>query len=292
MLTVRRSALLLAFLLASACSGQSMHDPDHNDTTKNAKSFLIPGPTEDSLDVGKGDREDWRYLLTEKSGTLELKVTVGPFGEPASIVGTVTVFTGTSEQLVEQPIQPGSNQNFKLSFKVDANAKYYVRFKALSGKGRYSVAVAEPEDPCASCDQQKQECVEGKCRDKPCGGDCPENETCDKVKNVCVKSKAKSDDKPKPKREVSHEEKPEAAPKGAEIECSIIQVFPKGTGSRLIVNCGSNDGVKPGASGFVKGVKGATFTVTNTFPVGTRSDANCAAPDTKIASGQKVVIKK
>jgi hypothetical protein len=290
MLFVRRFTLLLAVLIAAACSGQSVHDPDHNDTTKNAKAFLIPGPTEDSLDVGKGDREDWRYLLTDKGGTMELKITVGPFGESASVVGTVTVFTGTSEQLVEQPIQPGSNQNLKLSFKVDANAKYYVRFKALSGKGRYSVAVGEPEDACAACDPQKQECVEGKCRDKPCGGDCPENETCDKVKNVCVKVKAKSEDKPKPKREASHEEKPEAAPKSNDLECKIDNVFPEGSGSRLMLNCGDNKQVPTGATGFVKGVKGANFTIKRVFP--TRSQALCSLPDTKLSAGLQVVIKR
>ena len=292
--------LTAALALTAACSGQSMYDPDHNDTAQTAGK--LKNAFEYSLDVGKGDKEDWYFIFPEKSGKLTLTITVGPFGDNATIAGEVTVFSGASAEMTKLPIAPGGNQALTMSFQVEANSKYYVRFKALSGKGKYSVVAGEPEDACSACDPQKQECFEGKCRDKPCGGDCGDNETCDKVKNVCVKVKAKSDDRPRPKREASHEVKcganeveknGECVPKGGDaVECDIHQVLPEvgGSGSRLILRCGKSKEIAVGMSGTVKGVKGASFTINAVWPA--RSQAHCGLPEGKLQGATSVTIKK
>ena len=73
------------------------------------------------------------------------------------------------------------------------------------------------------------------------------------------------------------------------IACSIIDARDGGSGSVLTLSAGENKGVKRGMTGSVKGVKGATFKITDVYP--SRSKASCAVPSTKIGDQKNAVIR-
>jgi hypothetical protein len=302
-------------LLMAACSGQSLKDPDGDETRLKARPFKHLEPTEDKLDVAAGDLEDWRFFQPEKAGKLEIRVSIGKW-EESTLVGFITIFTEVGDRVLERPIAPGSGITIKAEFDVEASMRYLVRFKATSGKGRYAVEVGEPENACSAC-TDKQECVENKCVDKPCGG-CGDGETCDKGSGKCLKVKAKPEDKCADvkcpsghfcvrqtgrcaKERTGDKEEKKCGPgeieKGGEcvakpqdLECAVIDVRESGGGSILTLNCGDNKQVTKGTSGSIRGVKGGTFSVTDVYP--SRSKAACKLPPAKFPSNPVAVIKR
>lgn len=303
---VLRGVLLLATLLTgalAACSGQSVKDPDGDETRLKARPFSRLGPTEDRLDFAVGDQEDWRFFLPEKAGKLELRISVGKWKE-SSIEGFVTIFTEVGDRVLERPIPPGSSVTIKAQFDVEPDMRYLVRFKANRGKGEYAVEVGEPENPCDAC-TDKQECVDNKCVDKPCGGDCPEGQTCDRNANKCVAARERPVNKCEgvscPKGEVCArstgrcvavrsepaEPQPAAEP---DIDATVIDAREAGAGSVLTLSAGDNKGVKKGQTGSIVGLKGSGFTITDVYP--SRSKAACKLPPAKIIGHTKAKINR
>ncbi len=309
------AGLAVLALFAGACSGQSVKDPDGDETRLKSRPFKHLEPTEDKLDVSTGDLEDWRFFLPEKPGKMEIRVSVGKW-EESTLVGFITIFTDVGDRVLERPIAPGSGITIKAEFEVDANMRYLVRFKATSGKGRYAVEIGEPENPCSSC-TDKQECVEDKCVDKPCGGSCGDGESCDKAAGKCVKVKVKPEDKcagvtcPSghfcvrqtgrcaKERPPSEEKKcgadqvekgGECVDKPKDLECAVIDVRESAGGSVLTLNCGDNKNVTKGTTGSIRGVKGGTFNVTDVYP--SRSKAACKLTPAKFPANPVAVIKR
>lgn len=303
----------LPLMLALACSGQSLRDPDGDEVFQKSRAFKHIGATADKLDVSAGDLEDWRFFVPDRAGKMEMRVAVGML-EESTIVGFVTVLT-EFERVIERPFPVGTGV-LKVPFEVEANKKYLVRFKATSGKGRYAVEVGLPEDACSACDKNTQDCVDEKCVDKPCGGTCGENETCDKSSNRCVKT-----GKPKPEDKCAgvncpsghfcvrqtgrcakeHEKEAKCTPtqiekngecveKPSDLVCGVIDVRESATGSVLTLNCGDNKKITKGTTGSIRGVKGGTFTVTDVYP--SRSKATCKLPPGKFPPSPVGVIKQ
>jgi len=295
-----------------ACSGQSIKDPDGDDTKERARAFSHLGPTEDRLDATTGDVEDWRFFLSDKAGFKEIRVSVGKWKE-STITGFVTIFSKVGDIVAEKPIPPGSRGTVQIRFAVQPNTQYLVRFKATSGKGEYAVEVGEPADPCAAC-TSKQDCVDQKCVDKPCGGGCEEGQTCDRTANRCIGSRPianKCDGVNCSRGEVCVRatgkcatpvtggpkcgagevlKDGECVGKASDIDCTVIDVREAGGGSVLTLSAGDNKGVIKGATGSIKGLKGATFTVIEVYP--SRSKAMSKLPPAKFTGNTSASIRR
>lgn len=295
---------LVAVALAYGCSGQSMKDPDNDEKKEKSRPFKSTESTKDRMDENAGDREDWRYWMAEKDGTGEIRVEVSKWEDSTTLTAMVTVFDEAGARLIEKPMNQASNPKVQEQFPVENGRKYYARFKLISGKGEYIAEMGEPLDPCSAC-TDKQECQEGKCVEKPCGGPCPEGRACDKEKNECVKVKKEAENKCEgvncPKGEVCQRATgkcvvpavrpadPVEPAKPTGVECDVIDARDAGGGSVLTLSAGENRGVKKGMSGSVKGVKGANFTVTEVYP--SRCKAACKVPAAKLSGKTKASIK-
>lgn len=293
--------MLCGFVVA--CSGQSVKDPDHDEKKEKARPFSSDPQTKDRLNEGIGDKEDWRYWEADFTGKAELRVDVSKWEDSSTLNAQVTLYDQKGNKLVDEAMSQ-TNPEIKKSFDAELTMKYYVQFKLNSGKGEYLSACGAPLDPCTAC-TDKQECKENKCVDKPCGGGCPEGTRCDAGKNECVKVAAKPENKCEgvscPKGEMCFrstgkcgpipEKKPDdpGEKKDDAVQCSVIDARDAGAGSVLTLSAGENKGVKKGATGFVKGVKGATFTIIEVYP--SRSKASCKVPASKLAGQTAAQIK-
>lgn len=280
-----------------------MKDPDHDEKKDRARPFSSEPQTKDHLDESKGDKEDWRFWEADFTGKAELRVDVSKWEDSSTLNAQVTLYDQKGNKLVDEPMSQ-ANPTIKKSFEAEATLKYFVQFRLNSGKGEYLAACGAPLDPCAAC-TDKQECKEGKCVDKPCGGSCPDGTRCDSGKNECVKIKVAPENKCEgvncPKGEMCFrstgkcgpipEKKPDEGgeKKDNAIDCGVIDARDNGAGSVLTLSAGENKGVKKGMSGFVKGVKGATFTIIDVYP--SRSKANCKVPAAKLAGQTNAQIK-
>ena len=282
---------LLALLAAAsmslaACSGSTLKDPDGDGASNKAQMFSRLGPTGDKLDPGVGDVEDWRYFLAQANGKMELRLTHGRFGAVSTLAGTVTVYNPDGTTAATGPIESGSEKTTRIAFPVRAEGTYVVQIKATSGKGEYVVEVGAAADPCDAC-TDRQNCSDGRCVDKPCGGACASDETCD-ARNRCVRENTSKcagvrcgkgevcqassgrcivPAAAAPKCTASQVLKDgECVEKVKDIECTVVDVRESGGGSTLTLSAGDRQGVTKGMSGSVRGVKGATFTIVEVYP--------------------------
>jgi hypothetical protein len=304
-------ALLLATLTTiAACSGSTLRDPDGDGVSNKAQMFSRLGPTGDKLDPAIGDVEDWRYFIAQTSGKLELRLTHGRFGAVSTLAGTVTIYNPDGTTAAIGPIESGSEKTTRIAFPVRAEGTYVVQIKAASGKGEYVVELGAVADPCDAC-SDRQNCVEGRCVDKPCGGACAADETCD-ARNRCVRESTSkcagvrcgrgevcqaSNGKcvvpaaAAPKCGASQVLKDgECVEKVKDIECTVVDVRESGGGSTLTLSAGDRQGVTKGMSGSVKGVKGATFTIVEVYP--SRAKAVTKVPPASFSGNLTAAIKR
>ena len=267
--TVRRAAIVGVLATVMACSGTSLRDPDGDNASAKAQMFSRLGPTTDKLDPLSGDAEDWRYFQARSSGNVELRLTHGRFGATSTLAGTVTVYNPDGTTAATGAIEAGSEKTTRLTFAVRADGTYVTQIKAATGKGEYAVEIGPASDPCSAC-SDKQNCVDGRCVDKPCGGACGADEICDS-RNRCVREGGSA------KRAPSAPAAPkcgagqtltngECVDKPKDIECTVVDVRESGGGSMLTLSAGDRQGVTKGMTGSVKGVKGATFTIVDVYP--------------------------
>jgi len=301
-----RAACAVVVMLACACSGQSLKDPDGDENKDKARAFKSLEPTKDKLDPVNGDVEDWRFFTPEKDGKMEIRISVGKWSE-STIEGFVTIFTEVGDRLLERPIPPGSAVTINATFDVEVGKRYLVRFMAARGKGEYAVEVGDPANPCEAC-TAKQDCLEQKCVDKPCGGGCEDGATCDRTSNRCVKVKEKPENKCESvncgkgescQRSTGRCIKIQSAPDNNDppppagnpnIDCTVIDARESGGGAILTLSAGDNKGVSKGMTGSIKGLKGSTFTIIDVYP--SRSKATCKLPPAKIIGNTSCSIKK
>ena len=308
----RRACVFVALgALASlaACSG-AMRDLDGDGTRNNAKMFSRLGPTEDRLDPSAGDVEDWRYFTATTTGKTELRLTHGRFGAVSTLVGAVTVYNPDGTTAATGPIETGSEKTTRVMFPTKAEGVYVVQIKATAGKGEYVVEIGAASDPCSAC-TDRQSCTDGRCVDKPCGGACASDETCD-ARNRCVRETVNrcagvrcakgetcqaSNGKCVASAPASVKcssaqvlKDGECVDKVKDIECTVIDARESGGGSTLTLGAGVAQGVEKGMTGSVRGVKGATFTIVETYP--SRSKAVTKAPATSFTGNLTAAIKR
>lgn len=302
-LSATLGCLATALTLAS-CSGQHLKDPDGDGTRDTARPFSRLGPTEDELNVGIGDREDWRFILPERAGRMEMRISVGKWKE-SSIAGHVTIFTEVGDRIAEKAMPEGSG-TLKFRFEVEPDMRYLVRFRASKGRGQYAVEV-DFSGGCDSC-SSKQDCVDGKCVTRACPGGCPSGQSCDRAQNRCVRDSGQT---PAATNRCSGVHCPagqtcsrstgecvDRAPrcpagtvrrgsscvdKVDNITCTVVDARAAGSGSLLTLSAGDNKKVKVGATGTINGVAGSAFKVIAVYP--SRCKAKCQAPLAKILSG-------
>ena len=299
---------MAAFVLA--CSGTTLRDSDGDGTSAKAQMFSRLGPTTDRLDPASGDVEDWRYFQARTTGSLELRLTHGRFGAVSTLAGTVTAYNPDGTTAATGVIEPGSEKTTRLVFPVKADGTYVVQIKAASGKGEYVVEFGPAADLCAAC-TDKQSCVDGRCEDKPCGGACTAEETCD-ARGRCVReSGGKCAGVRCAKREVCQAstgkcvgptpagpkcsatqvlKDGECVEKVQDIECTVVDVRESGGGSVLTLSAGDRQGVQKGMSGSVKGVKGATFSIVDVYP--SRAKAVTKVAPTSFTGNLNATIKR
>ena len=305
------AATVGAAVFGAGCSGQSLKDPDGDEVRTRARPFSRTGPTEDRLNAGLGDLEDWRFFAPERTGTVETRISVGKW-EESTIVGFVTVFTEVGDVVIEKPF-PATSGTLRFEFPVQAEMRYLVRFRAKQGKGQYAVEVDFGGNSCAQC-TDKQDCVDGRCvekTEKACAGGCPEGSTCDAGKNECVRDRddkcdgVRCDDDEVCARSTGRCVKKRVRPscednevlrggkcveKVSDIGCSVVDARNLGSGSLLILSCGDNKGVSKGQKGKITGLRGGDFQIVEVYP--SRSKAKCDLPPAKIYGHTSAVIKR
>ncbi len=308
--TARRAVIVVGALLLMACSGTALRDPDGDGTSAKAQMFSRLGPTGDKLDPLSGDVEDWRYFQAHTSGNVELRLTHGRFGAVSTLSGTVTVYNPDGTTAATGAIESGSEKTTRVVFPVRADGTYVVQIKAASGKGEYVVEIGPAVDACAAC-SDKQNCVEGRCVDKPCGGACGSDEICD-ARNRCVREntskcagvrcsrgetcqsstgKCAAPVAAGPKCTASQVLKDgECVEKVKDIDCTVVDVRESGGGSTLTLSAGDRQGVQKGMTGSVKGVKGATFTIVDVYP--SRAKAVTKVPPASFSGNLNASIKR
>lgn len=285
-LTVPRVLIAGMSVAVLACSGTTLRDPDGDGTSAKAQMFSRLGPTGDKLDPASGDLEDWRYFQAQTAGRLELRLTHGRFGAVSTLTGTVTVYNPDGTTAATGPIEAGSEKTTRVAFPVRADGTYVVQIKATSGKGEYVVELVPAVDPCGAC-TDKQNCLDSKCVDKPCGGACSADEVCD-ARGRCVRDsgsrcvgvrcgKGETCQASTGKCLALAPAAPKCGPsqtlqdgdcveKVQDIECTVVDVRENGGGAMLTLSAGDRQGVQKGMTGSVKGVKGATFTIVDVYP--------------------------
>ncbi len=257
------TAALLALALVGGCSGQHLKDPDGDGDRNSARPFLKGGPTEDKLNTRVGDREDWRFIQPARTGTMEMRISVGKWKE-STVKGHVTIFSEVGDRIAEKSMPEGSG-TLRFKFDVKDDMRYLVRFRANIGTGEYAVEVDFAGSPCDSC---------------------APDQTCEDDK--CVAKKAE----PKPRvhrpRKPRKPRKPRPA-KRSGINCKVIDARVSGSGSVLTLTAGDNKGVKKGMTGVIKGVRGGIFKVIAVYP--TRSKAKCKLPPGKVYGHTSATIR-
>ncbi len=300
--------MVALLVTVAACSGQSLKDPDGDQVRTRARPFARTGPTEDRLNAGIGDREDWRFFAPDRTGDVEIRVSVGKW-EESTIAGFITVFTEVGDVVIEKPF-PATSGTLKFQFPVEAEMRYLVRFRAKHGKGQYAVEVDFGGNACAECGD-KQDCIDGRCVEKPCGGGCADGTTCDADKNECVRERndkcegVRCDSDEVCSRSTGSCVKKRVRPscaagevmrggrcveKVSDIGCNVVDARNLGSGSLLILSCGDNKGVKKGQKGSISGLRGSSFSIVEVYP--SRSKARCGLPPAKIYGHTNAVIKR
>lgn len=243
-----RFASLVAFSTAALALMGCPNDapPPDTDKTPTMQAPRVPPDLEvdDSLDVKKGDKIDWKILQPTASGKATVDVA---FGEGHLIQGSMGVYGSDGSTAVEEKAISSDEGSYAISWDVAEDAIYYLRVEATQGKGGYKVnfKVTEPEieDPCKGvvCGED-EECQAGKCVEvkvvegcdpkckgglvcvnnaceKPCGGGCEKGQICSRTKNQCVKDPCYQKQCAAGEKCVSGTCKPTTAPPPAEKEC-------------------------------------------------------------------------
>ena len=71
--------------------------------------------------------------------------------------------------------------------------------------------------------------------------------------------------------------------------CKVLDARTAGSGSLLTLACGSDEGVKRGDSGRIRGRSGSTLTVTAVFP--SRSKASCQLAADQFRPGDVALVR-
>jgi hypothetical protein len=285
--------VVLAALTVAACSGQNLKDPDDDNGRNKARPFArLDEVTEDTLNVDKGDLEDWRLVAPDRNAMVKLRISVGRW-ERSSIEGDITVFNEVGDRLAEERWPVGSG-TVNLSFDGEAGMRYLLRFHADRGAGLYAVQIDFGEG-CGDC-ADGEVCREGRCQEA-CQGGCAGDQECDEDRGKCV-SKGSSRPKPSCTKECPAGERLNRRrcrcyrprpPKRQGIKVTVIDARGAGSGSVLTLSAGANRDIKKGMKGSINGLSRSSFTIVEVYPA--RAKARCGLPPKDIYGHTQAVIR-
>jgi hypothetical protein len=203
---------------------------------------------------------------------------MGPvFGGGSPVTGQIILFDDRGQRMQVKSVQP-NERTYEFGFEAEPKKPYYFKFQAARGTGRYDVqAHVKAADPCAMC-LAEERCIEGhcvppgecyppceddmKCIDGECREECGRGEKwrdgrCVRVRRGCHPRCGKGErcrrGRCVPKRK-----------KRKFITGKILSAWPTGSGITMLINRGTNDGVKKGAGGKVVG--GKPLKIKSVFP--------------------------
>ncbi len=313
-------ALLLAVgavLWLGAC--EDPLPPDNDGTQPKALGLVANFLVKDDIDPTRGDKEDWRDFSTFELSDVKVTYLIGEkFGGGHKMSGVIELYDVQGNLMQRREVEPGV-RNYDFEFRAEANKHYFFRFVARRGKANYMIEnTVKPVDPCALCLAEEQ-CVEGRCVPAgACVPPCKSGETCqdgecvatsrcprgqrwDSRKKECVARRADCDP-PCGDNQICMRgncvarvsdpgtptgEDPAAVTAKTHVDGVILNVWPSGKGSMMLINRGSQHGIKKGASGSIAG--GGGFTVKEVFPFQCKAFTNLTRE--QLAERKKVTIK-
>ena len=274
---VRLRQIIFVVLALCIVSGCVRSVDTGNDNSAPKARLLLPDPavtTRGSLDVSKGDTEDWKRIYPQWDGKVTLDFVIGdPFEGTNSISGWIRVLDQDAEELAKREIMRGTVR-YKITFEAQARKQYYLQIAARAGKEGYKIRYRQARkkvDPCASCTSD-QVCEEGVCvakadpKWKGCGK-CPRGHYCSRRHKKCVRNRCYKKVCPRGqycsggecrKKRVKPKKEPKAeVPKGPspKLLASCLRLFPYAGGQKTVAvfNRGRAHSVSRGDRGSMGG---------------------------------------
>ncbi len=295
--------LLLGLLALVACGPEYPPDPDR--TQAKALDLSPEFAVKDSIAPMSGDQVDWRRLTVPDRSEVRIKYEVTPVavavGE-SPFSGEVSLYDDQGSVLDTKTLD-SANLGVEVVFMAEGQRQYFVRFEAKEGTARYEIRMkVNRADPCALC-LAEERCVDGKCvppgecdpacedgsfcLNGECVWSCPKGQEwrdgrCSEISKVC-RPACKAGTRCRAGKCVAVA----AKATGTAISGNILSSWPTGSGTTVLINRGSQDGVRKGAGGSIEG--GGKITVKLVFPK--QCQAFTSLPKSELGGRTKVSIR-
>jgi len=311
------SLLVVACALLAGCGSPPPPDLD-NEQSKAMR--ITPGIlVKDGVNAGRNDKVDWKDFSYYEDARATVVVAIGDVGKPHKVTGEISLLSFDGQLIEKQAVIP-SKREYTFVFEAKKDLHYFLKINAVKGAAAYMIdCKVEIIDPCASCtpDQTCNEskqciaknvcvpeckadevCKDNKCEDM-CGG-CPSGKRCEAKSGRClsigsgrtrepgVKPVKKGCDPACQAGEICNKETSECEA-STSIAATVLTVTEESGGSVILLNQGSQSGVKRGASGSVGGGK---FRFTIRDVTATRSRAKVSASPAQLKGLTKASISK
>lgn len=316
-----RRFLPLVVLAAVACGGSQ---PDLDDARPKALRISPGVLVKDAIDAKK-DKVDWKDFSYYQDARATVVFSFGDRFTQHELQGEISLYDFEGSALQSQRIVPGV-VDYKFVFDVKKDKDYFFRVEARKGKAGYLVETrTEAQDPCAACGpgttccgtqccgagqacrdgvcvmvgcvppcRHGEVCESGRC-EEACPGGCRGGKVCDVSERRCVGG-APSTPRPQPPARkcppcgagtTCNEDSGQCEGASTGIGGAVLSVVEEGSGIVIIINRGSEDGVRRGASGRVAGL---SFTVREVSA--TKCKASLNAKPSQVPVKSRVTIEK
>jgi hypothetical protein len=320
--TLALTGLLAVLSLVAACGSAQ---PDVDDARPKALRISPGVLVKDSIDARK-DPVDWKDFSYFQDARATVVFSFGDRFEPHEVQGEIGLYDFDGNALQSRQVVPGT-VDYKFSFDARKDKDYFFRLDVRKGRAAYLVETrVEPLDPCSACEGgaaccppvgccaagqscrngacvaatcsprcgRGEVCVEGQC-EEACPGGCRKGKVCDEDSRRCVSAEP-SMPRPAPAArkcppcgtdQSCNESTGQCEGGGAGIAGTVLSVTEEGSGVVILINRGSEDGVKRGASGRVAGL---SFTVREV--TATKCKALLAAKPAQVPPKSRVTIDR
>ena len=315
-----RLHLFLVSLLVLVLVGCPRSYVDDDLEAQMARQIVLDMEIADELNTKIGDKTDWKRVVPMADGDVTLSFVVGdPFVGSHELVGDIMVFDSNKDVVARAQLDSMTTQ-YRLKWSAEAQSGYWVRFRANSGKAKYTVSYKQKrQDPCAKCTGINQSCVDGKCvtieapRQVKCSGRlkmspktgkcvpnlchkvrCPSGEVCrmgecraKRLPSTGCRPPCSSSERCVRNRCVSKKKKViKDGPTVVRYKVKVISRSAAGNTTYLVLNKGSAHGVKVGDKGALGGIG---FRVIEVY--GVRCKVRVAAPIGKLSGKSSGYLK-
>ncbi len=305
-----RRLLPVVLVVAFACGGGADIDDSRPKALRISPGVLV----KDSIDA-KRDKVDWKDFSYYQDARATIVFSFGDRFSPHSVEGEISLFDFEGSALQSQRIVPGT-VDYKFVVPVKKDKDYFFRVEARQGKAAYLVETRiDPMDPCDACGPG-QACVKGACVAMTCSppcrrgsevceqgacveacpGGCHKGKVCDASERRCVTAEPSAPKAQAPARkgcptcaagQTCNEETSQCEGAAVGIAGAVLSVVEEGSGIVIIVNRGSEDGVRRGAPGRVAGI---AFTVRDVSA--TKCKVFLSAKPSQVPLKSRVTIEK